>query len=376
MSAVALSSDPLAVPEASRAERDPDLIVELLLEGATRLEERGALREARGVLATILDIHPTHAQAILQSARVAKHLGDVEAAEESLGRLLELRPDDTEATLARFLQRMERGEIAGSLGDVEEAMCRDVDVGERLFECCVALLGHLEALESQPGATIRVGPGWPVVVSDRFVEDVKALYFFLPSVFNSTRFTDRYFVNQAKFMQYNGARLEKLLETVVSQVSFSRGARVFDAGCGNGWVLQKLVERFAVVPFAQDNSSTLRAIVEASVPGVDFQVGEITAIARASASFDVVLCTDVLEHVDRPEAALAELVRVARPGGSVFLSVPDGRRDAGSGHVNFFAPEGLRRLCASYPTEPIRIHPGGLSVVIRPDRSASEGRGV
>jgi SAM-dependent methyltransferase len=42
----------------------------------------------------------------------------------------------------------------------------------------------------------------------------------------------------------------------------------------------------------------------------------------ADASFDTVLCTQVLEHVPRPGAALAEIARVLAPGGHLILSVP------------------------------------------------------
>jgi SAM-dependent methyltransferase len=40
------------------------------------------------------------------------------------------------------------------------------------------------------------------------------------------------------------------------------------------------------------------------------------------ASFDAILCTEVLEHLDKPEDSLRELCRVLRPEGRLFLSVP------------------------------------------------------
>ena len=49
-------------------------------------------------------------------------------------------------------------------------------------------------------------------------------------------------------------------------------------------------------------------------------VGPIEAIPAPDASFDVVLCAQVLEHVDDPAQGIRELARVTRPGGRVLLS--------------------------------------------------------
>jgi 2-polyprenyl-3-methyl-5-hydroxy-6-metoxy-1,4-benzoquinol methylase len=43
----------------------------------------------------------------------------------------------------------------------------------------------------------------------------------------------------------------------------------------------------------------------------------------ADHSFDVVLCTEVLEHVPDPAVVVAELARVTKPGGRVIVSIPN-----------------------------------------------------
>jgi 2-polyprenyl-3-methyl-5-hydroxy-6-metoxy-1,4-benzoquinol methylase len=67
-----------------------------------------------------------------------------------------------------------------------------------------------------------------------------------------------------------------------------------------------------------------------------------------------VFCTEVLEHVLPSEESLPRLLRLLRPGGTLVLTVPDGRRDlspAGhsiadghsyAGHVNFWGAESWR----------------------------------
>ncbi|MEE2566980.1 class I SAM-dependent methyltransferase [Hyphobacterium marinum] len=62
-------------------------------------------------------------------------------------------------------------------------------------------------------------------------------------------------------------------------------------------------------PESPDRSASLTAADAAKLPFTD-------------GSFDAVICSEVLEHVPDPQAALAEIVRVTRPGGQVALSVP------------------------------------------------------
>ena len=54
---------------------------------------------------------------------------------------------------------------------------------------------------------------------------------------------------------------------------------------------------------------------------VDF-VGSADALPIADRTFDVALCTQVLEHVPEPKLVLAEMARVLRPGGRLYLTVP------------------------------------------------------
>jgi SAM-dependent methyltransferase len=81
--------------------------------------------------------------------------------------------------------------------------------------------------------------------------------------------------------------------------------------------------------------------------GADYQ-GAVECTGLADESFDVVLCTQVLEHCDDPFRGIREIRRILAPGGHAILSVP---------HVWFFHPhprdhwrftqQGLARLCES-----------------------------
>ena len=88
-----------------------------------------------------------------------------------------------------------------------------------------------------------------------------------------------------------------------------RDLRVLDVGCGEKPYL----------PMFADRASEYRGIDAAPGPEVD-DVGVVEALPYEDGSFDVVLCTQVLEHVGDPRQAVSEIGRVLAPGGVAFVS--------------------------------------------------------
>lgn len=91
------------------------------------------------------------------------------------------------------------------------------------------------------------------------------------------------------------------------------GTRVLDAGCGEGVLVDEYAGRLAIEGVDPNYSSDL------------VRHGSLTQLPYPDASFDRALCLDVLEHLtfDEQREALAELHRVVRPGGELFVSVPN-----------------------------------------------------
>ncbi|MDD5725914.1 MAG: class I SAM-dependent methyltransferase [Patescibacteria group bacterium] len=69
------------------------------------------------------------------------------------------------------------------------------------------------------------------------------------------------------------------------------------------------------------NIVSYKAFDVAQIPGVDL-VGDVHASGLESSSFDSIVCTQVLEHTEKPWQVMQEINRLCRPNGTVILSVP------------------------------------------------------
>ena len=96
-------------------------------------------------------------------------------------------------------------------------------------------------------------------------------------------------------------------------------ARVLDAGCGTG---RNLVE-FAALGSLAGADPAAEAVEACHARGLDdVRQATLDALPFEARSFDFLLATDVLEHVDDDAAALRELRRVAAPGALLLVTVP------------------------------------------------------
>ncbi|HKP76098.1 MAG TPA: class I SAM-dependent methyltransferase [Longimicrobiaceae bacterium] len=104
-----------------------------------------------------------------------------------------------------------------------------------------------------------------------------------------------------------------------------RGARVLDVGCGDAGVLIAFAEAGAVCSGVEPDARSLeRGRVRAEEHGVtlDLRQGFAETLPFADGAFDLVVLDNVLEHVNDRPRTLAEIHRVLRPGGLLYLVTP------------------------------------------------------
>lgn len=115
------------------------------------------------------------------------------------------------------------------------------------------------------------------------------------------------------------------------------GAEVLEIGCGRGGYALRLWQsgprRLVSADFSPVAVRKASDFLASRGGGaVETRVEDITQMSFADSSFDVAICCETIEHVPDPTAAVRELARVLRPGGSLLLSTP-----------NYFSLNGLYR---------------------------------
>ncbi|ORW87559.1 methyltransferase [Mycobacterium sp. IEC1808] len=156
-------------------------------------------------------------------------------------------------------------------------------------------------------------------------------------------------------------------------------AKVIDVGCGGGRHAFEAYRRGAdVVAFDRDPdelrsvNTILKAMAETgeAPEGASAKVvlGDALSLPYADETFDCVIASEILEHVPQDDAAIAELIRVLKVGGTLAVSVPrwlpericwllsDEYHANEGGHVRIYRADELRGKIAGGGIELIHAH--------------------
>jgi SAM-dependent methyltransferase len=168
-----------------------------------------------------------------------------------------------------------------------------------------------------------------------------------------------------------------LLTVDLARLDVGPGQLLLDAGCGEGRHCFGALERGArVVGLDLDLGSLRKAAGALRFRGREkgslaaMLQGDAFRLPFADASFDRVICAEVMEHVHDYEGALRELARVLRPGGRMAVTIPTAITEhvylhltreyfeSPGGHIRIFAP---RALAAAMGRAGVRVERVGFA---------------
>ncbi|MCZ2807717.1 MAG: class I SAM-dependent methyltransferase [Candidatus Bathyarchaeota archaeon] len=136
------------------------------------------------------------------------------------------------------------------------------------------------------------------------------------------------------------------IRTISDMVSrLGSGLRVLDVGCGHGLIseqIRKMGNYVTCVDLPTITSLVHRRLALVAV------AADAEHLAFASNNFDVVLASELLEHLWNPHVFLDEANRVLRDEGHAIIEVPEGREGLRwDSHIQYFTLEGLKQVCGT-----------------------------
>ena len=164
----------------------------------------------------------------------------------------------------------------------------------------------------------------------------------------------------------NGASGEKLTGVLVELVKRLEGVRsICDLGCGNGHIAGRLAALGYEVTGVDASISGLR-IARQTYPRAKFIQARIDRELNGCGKFDLVISSDVIEHLYRPSDLLEASRTLLKPNGQILIGTPyhgylknlalavTGRMDAhfsvlhDGGHIKFFSVNSLSQLMRTH----------------------------
>jgi SAM-dependent methyltransferase len=153
-------------------------------------------------------------------------------------------------------------------------------------------------------------------------------------------------------LAWDDRRLEETAREIARHLP-DRGARVVDVGCANGGLLKWLSRLGYGTLIGVDPAAACVRAVE-RFPGVTGLVGSLFDLPVGAREADCLVLSHVLEHVRELPEAMARVFAATRPGGLLYVEVPDATRyaeclaaplqDFNTEHINHFSLRSLRTL--------------------------------
>lgn len=119
---------------------------------------------------------------------------------------------------------------------------------------------------------------------------------------------------------WHNNKLKKVLDLIQNSPK-----KILDVGCASGWFLSRIAEEFPKAKcYGIDVYDKGVRYAKKIYPKIEFKVADAHKIPYKNNIFDLVICTEVLEHLDNPKSAILEIKRVLKKDGLAVIELDSG----------------------------------------------------
>jgi len=116
------------------------------------------------------------------------------------------------------------------------------------------------------------------------------------------------------------------VKKIFDELGSIRAQKLLDVGCEAGWITIKLAQKGAMVTaidLIEEPIAELRRQVRGQKLNLKLMVADATKMPFKPNSFDIILATEVIEHITRLEKFVTGAFRVLKPGGKLLVTFPN-----------------------------------------------------
>jgi 2-polyprenyl-3-methyl-5-hydroxy-6-metoxy-1,4-benzoquinol methylase len=136
----------------------------------------------------------------------------------------------------------------------------------------------------------------------------------------------------------------KIFNDMVNSISNADKLQILDVGCGDGVISEPLMKAGHFVA-AVDLPTVATAAHKTKVSSI--MAGDAETLAFPKETFELIIASEVLEHLWSPESFIAEAYRTLKPKGHLIIETPEGIAGLNyDSHMNYYTVEKLEQLLA------------------------------
>ncbi len=116
------------------------------------------------------------------------------------------------------------------------------------------------------------------------------------------------------------------VKAIFKELNDISGKKLLDVGCEAGWITVKLAQKGAqvtAIDLIEEPIRELRRTIKEKNLSITLRVADATKLPFAAESFDIILATEVIEHITNLDRFVESAARVLRPGGVLLITFPN-----------------------------------------------------